>query len=221
MNAPAWSYTILTAFETCPRRYYLTRVSKEVKEPQSEHTVYGNEVHKAFENRLKNKTLLPEHLAKHEGLCAKLETTPGQLFVEEKITLNAQLKPTSWFAKDAWCRGIIDVCVDSGANVAVLDWKTGKPKPESEQLKLFAALIFETRLYVEKVSTGFVWLAHGKMDKEVFTREQLPELWQEFLPRVRRLELAYQDDKWEAKPSGLCREWCPVGKALCVHCGKK
>ena len=45
----AWSYSSLRAFETCPWRYYLTRVSKEVIEPETEVLKWGNEVHKVFD----------------------------------------------------------------------------------------------------------------------------------------------------------------------------
>jgi hypothetical protein len=54
----------------------------------------------------------------------------------------------------------------------------------------------------------------------MFTREQLPEIWNEFLPRLSRVAAAYEDDKWLPKPSGLCKNWCPVGQSLCEFCGK-
>ncbi len=63
---------------------------------------------------------------------------------------------------------------------------------------------------VEEVETGFVWLKDKKIDKERFTREDIPKIWQEFLPRVIKLESAYERDSWPCKPSGLCKGWCPV-----------
>lgn len=216
---PAWSYSSLTAYETCPKRYQLTRVLKQVTEPQTEATRWGNQVHKALELRVKDKVPLPPGMSSYEPLCAKLDVAPGQVFTEAKMAMNAQFQPVKWMAKDCWVRSILDVQIDAGENAAVLDWKTGKAKPESSQLKLSAAFVFHTRPYVQKVSTSFVWLKENTTTKETFTRDQLPDIWQEFLPRVRRLEIAFQDDKWEAKPSGLCKSWCPVGKALCEHCG--
>jgi hypothetical protein len=44
----------------------------------------------------------------------------------------------------------------------------------------------------------------------VFQREDVPKIWQEFAPRVQRLELAHQENRWPKKPSGLCRKHCPV-----------
>ena len=217
---PAWSYSSLTAFETCPKRYFLTRVAKKVVEPQTEATTHGNAVHKALEHRIKNKSPLPKAMEQYEKYCAKMEAVPGQIFAEQKIALNKQFQQTGWVSKDCWVRMILDVTIDAGRKAATFDWKTGKPKPDSKQLALCAAGVMHTRPAVDEVRTGFIWLKEDSMTKETYTREQLPEIWQEFAPRVKRLEIAYEQDKWEAKPSGLCGKWCPVGKALCSFCGQ-
>jgi hypothetical protein len=125
------------------------------------------------------------------------------------------LTPTTWFGQDAWCRGIIDLGVDSGPKALLLDWKTGKVKHDSSQLKLFAALFMAAKPYVETVSTGFVWLAHDKMTRETITRPDLPAIWEDFIMRSQRLEMAYKNDRWPPKPSGLCNGWCGAGKENC------
>lgn len=220
MKQNAWSYTALTAFETCPKRYYLTRVSKEVKEPQTEATTWGNNVHKALELRVRDKLPLPAGMEQYEPIAAKFDTAQGQVTTETKFTLDAHMRPTSWFASDAWLRCILDITVDKGTSAAVLDYKTGKRKTDSHQMMLFAGVLMQAKPLLEKVSTGFIWLKENKTDTKVFTREDLPDIWGEFIPRTQRLDHAYEYNKWEAKPSGLCREWCPVGKSRCTHCGK-
>jgi hypothetical protein len=216
---PAWSYSSLTAYETCPKRYYLTKVTKEIIEPQTEATLWGNKVHKALELRIKDKTPLPVTMQAYEPYCSRIEITPAQISAETKMALNAQFQPTKWMAKDCWVRSILDVQIDAGEKAAVLDWKTGAVKPDSTQLMLSAAFMFHSKPYVQTVTTSFIWLKENTATRETFEREQLPEIWNEFLPRVKRLELAYEKDRWEAKPSGLCKDWCPVGKAKCEHCG--
>ena len=45
-----WSYSAATTFEKCPRQYYHLYVAKDVKtDPNQQHFLYGNEVHKAAE----------------------------------------------------------------------------------------------------------------------------------------------------------------------------
>lgn len=223
MSKPlAWSYSSLTAFETCPRRYYLTKVSKEVTEPQTEATLWGNKVHKALENRLVKTTPLPESMAMFEPIAANVvnRAKGGKLEAEQKMALTKDFRTTSWFGKDVWVRGITDFTITKGDKVFIGDWKTGKPTPASAQLMLTAAMTMHQKPWVNTVINAFVWLKDGSITHKTYTREDIPEIWQEFTPRVRRLEVAMEEDKWPARPSGLCRKWCPVGKKLCEHCGE-
>lgn len=216
----AWSHSSLTAFETCPHRYFLTRVSKQVTEPEGEAQRWGNYVHKALEDRINDATPLPESLTPYEGMVANILAKPGEAKGEQELAVTAAYAPTGWWDKDGWARGIIDLTIINGKRAVALDWKTGNRKTGSTQLMLTAGLIFSHYPDVEQVKTGFVWLKESKVDREVFTRNQVPVIWGEFIPRVRRLEIAFDKDKWPKKPSGLCRAWCPVGKALCEYCGK-
>ena len=217
----AWSYSALNAFETCPRRYYLTKVSKEVSEPQTEATLWGNRVHKALELRITTQQPLPSSMAEFEDTAATVvkRAEGGKIGAEQRMALTKSFKPTTFFAKDAWVRGITDFTIEKGSNLFIGDWKTGKPKPESAQLRLTAAITFAHKPHVKQITNAFVWLKTGTLTVERFTREDVPTIWQEFMPRVQRVEHALKDNKFPPKPSGLCRAWCPVGRSLCEHCG--
>lgn len=99
----------------------------------------------------------------------------------------------------------------------VVTHNTGKRKPDSDQLMLFAGFEFADRPYVQEVRTGYLWLKDKKMDTETFTREDIPRIWGHFIPKVERLEKAYEKDEWPAKASGLCNPWCPATTAQCKH----
>lgn len=217
----AWSYSKLNAFLTCPRRYYLTQVSKQVSEPQTEATLWGNRVHKAFEMRFKENKPFPTDLQNFEPVAATViaRAKGGKLEAEQKMALTASFKPTTWFGKDVWVRGITDFTISKGDKVFIGDLKTGKPTPESAQLRLTAAMTMHAKPYVKEVINSFVWLKTGTVTVEKFTREDIPTIWEEFMPKVKRMEIAHEEDKFPARPSGLCRQWCPVGKSLCEHCG--
>lgn len=220
-NVLPWSYSSLTAFETCPRRYQLTKVTKAIKEPQTEATVHGNEVHKALELHLNGSKPLPDKYNALRPMVERVRSQPGKRLVEYKFGLTEGYRPTDFFAKDVWFRGVIDVGVVGSKTGVLLDWKTGKPKADGDQLKLFAAAGFASFPYIEKFKTGYVWLAHSRLDTQEFTREDVPAIWQEFTPRVIRLVNALEKDKFLPKPSGLCRNWCPVPKSLCEFSGKQ
>jgi hypothetical protein len=219
-NSPAWSHTSLTAFETCPKQYFHTKVKKDVKPDFGEAAQWGQRVHKLLEDRLTVGTALPDYLKHCEPIVQDILSRDGQLLVEEKVALDVNLQPVTFFDKNAWCRGVIDVGKINERNGVLIDWKTGKRKPENDQMKLFAAFSFAKYPWVQKITTAFVWLKDNKLDKQVFTRNQdVPAIWAETMPRVQRLDNAYQRDSWPAKPNGLCKAYCPV--RACEHNGTR
>lgn len=214
MKSFSWSYSALTSFETCPRRHYLTKVAKLVIEPQTEALLWGNEVHKALELRQKGSPL-PAKFEHFEPVTQMLMSKHGKKVIEAKFAIDASFRPVGWRDPTTWCRAVVDTGVVGVKSAFLGDWKTGKRKPESDQLKLSAAIGFAHYPYLEKIHTAFIWLKEKKVDTEVFTHEQVGDIWNDFLPRVKRLEAAHQTNTWHPKPSGLCGKWCPVTKKDC------
>jgi CRISPR/Cas system-associated exonuclease Cas4 (RecB family) len=214
-----WSYSSLSAYETCPKRFYLTRITKQVKEPQTAATLHGNEVHKALERYVGGSAGLPEKYDAYRPLADKIRMSPGKKLLEYKFGLTKRLTPTEFFGKDVWVRGVLDVGIVQGDKAIVLDYKTGKRKLDGDQLRLFAGVAMSLWPSAKQVKTGYIWLQSDEMDTEVFTPDQKPAIFQDFAARVHRLESSEKNDDWPARPSGLCKNWCPVGKALCDHCG--
>lgn len=210
MKPLAWSYTALTAYETCPRQYYRTRVKKDIVQEFGEEAKWGDFVHKALEARLRDGTPLPATIAKFEPMARRIEAAPGETLTEHKLCINSKFEFVSWFDKQAWCRGIIDAGKIKGDAAVLWDYKTGKVKQDLDQLKLFAALGFGWQPQVKKIKTAYIWLKHDQVGKpEEFHRDETAAIWRDFLPRVQRMELALEKDRWPPNPSGLCG-WCPV-----------
>ena len=211
----AWSYSSLTAFETCPRQYHITRVLKAVTQPETEEQRWGNEVHKALELRVREGVPLPPKLVQFEPIAAKILSSKGAVFAEQKIGLTDQLEPCGFFDTNCWYRGIIDVGVVHTLTVSLLDYKTGKIKDDHNQLDLFSAAYMSAHPEVKSAKSGYIWLKHGKMTCKSLNREKVPIIWHDFRYRVDRLNTAYANEKWVPNPSGLCKGWCPVGRERC------
>jgi len=207
MKIPAWTYSQLDKFETCPRQYYHVRVKKDIVEPPTEYTVWGEKVHTAMEHRMLNNTPLPEGMQQWEPIANKLYHLSGNKMCEQKMAIDENFQPADW--SNAWTRGIADYLIVNKDRAAVFDYKTGKRKP-TKQLMLYAGYTFAHYPEVNIVTTGFVWLKIKKVDSETFTRDDVPMIWKKFLPRVKKLESAYERDAWMPRPSGLCNGWCPI-----------
>lgn len=222
MNAPPWSYSALTSFETCPKRYYHIKVAKDVKDAPGEAAMWGSTVHKHLEDRLRDGTSLPVSIKQYEGLVAPIANSKGTILIEQQMAVTKDLTPTEWGSSAAWCRGIVDAGVIhlSQSRALLLDWKTGKRKVDNDQLMLFAGLAFSHYPSLQVVNTGFVWIKENKIDKQEFTREEIPKIWMTFVPRVARLERAYETTIFPPKPSGLCARYCPVSKQQCSFSGR-
>lgn len=235
MSKPfAWSYSSLTAFETCPRRFYETRVAKTITEAQGAPLLLGNAAHKCLELRVARGTPIPKLIQVTdadgstqsqssqgwerivESILAKADEDT-EVITERQICLDDRFCETDWFGKDAWVRGVVDLGLVKQAKALLLDWKTGKRKLDVDQLQLFAALAMHAWPKLERVVTGFVWLKPGTVDKASYTRADIPSIWERFLPRVKRMKQAHEENTWPERPSGLCKAWCPVH--TCPHNG--
>jgi hypothetical protein len=217
----AWSYSALTSFETCPHRHFKTRIEKSVQDPPGADAQWGTRVHKALEDRLNAGPAQPitGALAVYEKFAERLERIRGTatLTTERRIALTSDLNETSYFAKDVWLRVVVDVLIHHGNEATALDWKTGKRKPDTEQLELTAAALFALYPEVQAVKTAYIWLKEDAFDRVDFVRDDAPRIWSNFTPRVQRLEQAVATGEFPKKPSGLCRKWCPVKS--CEFCG--
>jgi len=224
----AWSYSALNDFETCPHGYAQKKVYKNFPDKMSAEGLRGVEIHDALEKRLANKQPLPADMP-YEKWARVIEKSlrfdTDLVKCELEIALDRQFKQVSWFSKEAWCRGKVDVLVikEGGATGYVYDWKTGKVKDDQTQLKLFAA--FLNRIYpdMQRFVTKFIWLKHdkvtpSKIEGDLIMREWIPDIWKEIMPRVIRMEEAYNAEVFPMKPNGLCGKYCPV--ISCPHNGR-
>ena len=209
------SFSSIKMYENCPKRYYHQRVTKEVKDLGGEATVYGERIHEALEHRLGSKTKLPDEAKGYEVLCRTIENINGSLYVEQQLCLNEYLTPTGWWDKDAWIRSILDVLIIKDNKAIVMDWKTGKRRPDFTQLELFALQVFKHFEHVEEVTASFLWLKDMSKDNMVYESANANLMWESLLTRIERITDSAVHNKWPPKPSGLCR-YCPA-KNICEY----
>jgi CRISPR/Cas system-associated exonuclease Cas4 (RecB family) len=213
----AWTFSGLETYANCPRKFYHLKVVRDVVDPPNEHTEWGQRVHNALENRIKDGTPLPEGMTQWESIMQKIAALPGEKLPEIQFAVDKNFSPAPW--DNAWSRGIADLVVLHHDTAAVIDYKTGKRKP-SDQLDLYAAYTFAHYPQVDKVVSSFVWLKEKKVDRStVFRKDYRNGIVSKFQEKVKRLESAYERGAWPAKPSGLCKSWCPV--TSCEFNGRK
>lgn len=224
MKPLPWSFSALSAYKTCPKQYSEIKVYKNVVEEQGQAAAWGNYIHEQIENYYKTRGDIPENMQPYmPQVRAAIEWTGGdrvhggspgrrgrQMYFEQQMAISTKMKKCDWFATDVWSRAIADVLVIDDTTAYVVDWKTGKVKPDNKQLKLFALFVFYHFPYVVNCHTSFEWLQHNQHTRAEFSVLDVPVLWNEFTPDLKEYRDAFITETWQPRPSGLCNGWCPV-----------
>lgn len=218
-RAFAWSYSALTGFETCPRQHYEMRILKAWPDPPGEVQLFGLESHKHIEHRIDMGKALPIHLNHLEPVIASMVASKGVIRSEYKLALNAQLQPVEFFDKSCWVRAVGDIIKVNGNKALQADWKFGKFREGDGQLKLQSAVLFASMPHIDETTVVYVWAKEKMTTVRKFKREDAPGIWQEFLPRVNRMEKMIAAKDFPANPTGLCRQYCAV--LSCEHNGRR
>lgn len=225
----AWSYSALTMYEQCPKKYYHIYVAKDVKDEDSAWSADGKIVHDAMKKRVCEGTPLPLNLRHYEKIAAQFAAARGEKHGELKLALTREFEPCDYFAPNVWVRVIIDLAIiqDSQTDVQgptktaiVVDWKTGKPKDGNDkftltQMQLNSAVLARWMPEVGLFKTLFVWLQNGSITPKNYTLSMFPAVWNDLIPRAAKIEEARKTTTFPAKPGPLCRGYCPVKE--CPH----
>lgn len=218
----AWSYSSLKKFKTCARQFYEVKVAKNFTEPPfTEATLYGSNFHEAAEKYVRDDEALPEAFKYVKPKLDMLRSLEGDKYCEFKMALDKDLNPCTFFAEDAWCRGIADLLiVNNDKGVArVVDYKTGKSAKyaDAAQLELMALMVFKHFPKIRKVKGGLLFVVANDFKTADYVAEKEHTYWRTWMQDVHRLEIAHQTGVWNPSPSGLCRRHCVV--TTCPHNG--
>lgn len=216
----SWSYSSLDLFIQCPHKYYRLKVKKDIKEPTSEHLVYGLDVHKAAEDYIKEGKPIPEKFAFIKPLLDRLNAYEGEKLCEYRMGLTRNLEPCGFFDKGVWWRGVSDLIILNGDSAKIVDYKTGKSSKhaDTKQLEILSLAVFKHFPQVKRVKGGLLFVVANEFVKGDFDAEKSDIYWQRWLTNTGQLEKAFEFDVWNARPNFTCKKWCPVKD--CVHNGR-
>ena len=215
-----WSYSSLDLFNQCPHKYYRLKVKKDIKEPLSDHLVYGLDVHKAAEDFIGKGTPIPEKYKFLEPSLLKLKAYEGEKLCEYRMGLTKNLEPCKFFDKGVWWRGVADLIILNGDSAKIVDYKTGKSSKhaDTKQLEILSLAVFKHFPQVKRVKGGLLFVVANDFVKGDFDAGQTDVYWQRWLTNTAQLEKAFEVNVWNPRPNFTCKKWCPVKD--CTHNGK-
>lgn len=219
MSKLTWSYSSLKTFEQCAKKYYHTRVAKDVPTGDTEATLYGKEFHKAAEEYIRDGEALPPKFKYAEEMLVALNKIPGDKFCEIELGVkktDTGYEPCMFDDADYWWHGIADLLIIDGDRAFLLDYKTSKNAKYADvkQLDILAAAVFTNFPHIKKIKSALLFVVSGD-----FVRKDHESAWRNtyfnlFNPELERLAGAFESGVWNAVTSPLCK-FCPV--IQCEH----
>ena len=219
-NKIVWSYSSLSLFQQCPKKYYHLRIAKDVKEPETEHILYGKQLHEAAEFYIGKGTPLPPQFAFVQPHLDRLKALGDTHLCEYKMGLTRDLSPCGFFDKDVWWRGVADLIVINGDMAYVVDYKTGKSSryADTKQIEIMSLALFKHFPEVKRIKAGLLFVVANDFVRAEYDTSAPETYWVKWLNEVGALEAAYKNNVWNAKPNFSCRQYCAVIE--CPHNGK-
>ena len=225
IKPPSWSYSGITLFDQCPKKYYHLRVAKDITEPASTAMMYGTDVHEAAELFIRDGLALPDKYSYLKPLLDKLNTYPGQKHCELEMGLkrvDGRLLPCAFNDPDVWYRGIADLVIidPDGKTARIIDYKTGKSSryADTKQLALMAACVFLHFPSVEHVKAALLFVVAGDLVKAQYDAPNGMHIFTELNDKLTLREAAYESEIFNPKKNFTCRAYCPV--VICPHNGR-
>ena len=213
-----WSFSSLKTFQQCPRKYYHTKILKDVREPDTTATLYGKSAHTAAEEYIRDGVPIPPQFEYMKAMLDQLNAIPGEKLCEVMLGLTKDLEPCGFDADDVWWHGIADLVVLDEANGIAhsVDYKTSKNAryADVKQLDLVAAAIFAKYPKIKTIKSALLFV----VSKEFVKAKHHSEMKEKYLEKpaldVARIEAARENGVWNPISGPLCR-FCSI--KTCEH----
>lgn len=211
----AWSFSRLQGWRQCPRRAALKHLAK-LPDPSGPAAERGNVIHKAAEVYLLAKRtpkVIPADLKLLRKTLVQLRV--ARAVAEAQWTFTSRWLATRWDDwAEAWVRMKVDAHhVDKRANgVVVVDWKSGRMKPEEhqEQGRLYAVGGLLEYPNAAHVDVYFGYTDHGKVSpRERYSRAMLLSLQRYWEEQAAPL---LADRRFVPRPGAYC-SYCPYSQS--------
>lgn len=207
MKLPVASYTFLRDWDNCPHKAMRRYIKKDL--PKFVHTKeskWGDEVHTAFEVRIKHGTTFPASMGQYESIAAPLVSAGA--IAERMLGIDRDGKVCDFFAPHVWLRGKIDATIQRENTAAIFDWKTGKRREERDELAVHGVLLKSYNPEIFRITAHYVWL----QDNEVGPAHDVSNT-EETLAGIRKtmetVANCIETENFPKRRNPLCG-WCPV-----------
>lgn len=193
------SYSAMSTFLQCPRRYEAQYLLKTHKDKPFDATDRGNRIHAEIESYLKGERADIPSETPRDTLLDVLRKAGAK--AEVPLAVRHDGTPCDFWATGARLRGKMDVIVSLDGVLIGIDWKTGKRRDNSLQAAVYGYML--SAYYPgQPIRIVFDYLSNGR-DPAYHYDTGMKERVENLMEDMETTQV------FPPKPSGLCG-WCPV-----------
>lgn len=205
----AWSYSRYAAHKQCPLKFKLQYIDK-IQEETPPAMLRGRKIHKEGEHFLDGTNDdVPESYGDFRPLMVDLKEMGA--VAEQQMAFDTDWNKTGWFAKNVYCRIIVDAGLYSiqDKHAEIIDFKTGKKYAENkEQIDLFSMAAFKAHSFLDNVTARLWYVDSGQESIYEYEREDVDRMTYEWEERVQPI---LNDVEFLPRPNDKCH-WCNFSK---------
>ena len=203
------TYTILNTYRNCPEQMQRRYIAKDLGAfVETKEMKWGNDVHKAFEQRIAGRKPLPVDMQQWEPFAVPFDGR--KVLVEQQLGITQTGEPIDYWDKaKCWFRGKADAVIMKHDTAFMTDWKTGSSKYEDDfELRTGAMLLKAAYPQLKVVRGAYAWLKENRMGR-VHDLSDFQETFREVHGLMEQIAEDRRKGQWEKRKSGLCG-WCNV-----------
>lgn len=215
------SYSRISDYETCPRKFHAKYISKTYPDDSNNPAfAKGNKIHKDLELcglAIQKGQPIPDNISDEARnalpMLRSIISDFEVVLFEQQIAVDHNMRRTSWFDNSStYQRVIVDLLAIRGTEALLVDWKSGKVRDyddkETGQLHLSSAIVMALYRGVKRVRSVYVFVEHKQTIMRDFTADQTETL---LTPFRRTYEVICSDTQWEPKKNTFCYNCKVIG----------
>lgn len=223
-----WSYSSISTFEICPRKWWAEKVSKVAGWESNPAAEWGVAVHEELEYRAQDVAPdikpLPMNMSQYQGTLDKVRALAAMSLesrFEYKMGLTADNTACGFDDADMFGRGIVDTYFKVREDTVFIgDYKTGgRYYGPTLQPIVCAKMTFAAHPEINHIKTAWTYLKVGKNEVQDFTREGINDDFAAVTDVVQQMQRAIDNQNFPARKGFLCRSYC--SDFTCPHNGRK
>lgn len=224
MKKKLYSFSKINTFFECPKKFefsYITKVDKDKEYTEPPYFRRGSFIHAYLANRLKggdgaldkfSDIDISDKLILVDIAETALDNPYVQLSfdfdihgIEKKIFLSEDMKPSK--QSNSIMMGYIDYFAIHDDVAIIIDWKSGKYRPEAsyEQLELYAIWVLEKYPDINEIDLIFYYVEHDKLSIKTISKNEISSFKDNLLSNISTIE---NTTEFNPTPS----------KRACLHC---